>query len=586
MPWPLMSCGIADHRGFGDRRMQHQGRFDLGGAHAVAGDVDHVVHPPGDPVVAVRVAAGAVAGEVQPLVHREIGFDEALMITVHGAHDARPRPGDDQIAIGGAFQELALGIHQGWSDAEKRPGGGAGLQGGGAGQRGDQNAAGFRLPPGIHDRTARIADVVVVPLPGLGVDRLAHRAQQPQALARGGLDRTFALPHQRADRGRGGVEDVNLVLVHHLPEAAGVRVGRDAFEHQGDGAVGQWPVDDVGVAGDPAHVSGAPENVAVVIIEDVLVSDRRVQQITTGGVQHALGLAGGAGSVEDEQRILGIHGFRRAVGGSLSHQFVIPQVAAFDPGDVAAGALDHHGLLHARRTQHGLVDIGLHRHLAAAAQTLVGGDHHRAGGVDNAVLQRIRREATEYNGVNGADPGAGQHGDRGFGNHRHVNADPIPFLDAQSLQDVGELADVFVQLPVGDFLVFLGVVTFPDDGDLIAAGRQMAVQAVVADVELGALEPANVALGEIPVQHLVPGLEPSDELIGLLRPEALRVIDRALVHFFILRVVDPGMGGDVGGYGIDLDVGHDRVSPLVGDGVVRCAAGWRRWPALRSKPVR
>jgi hypothetical protein len=47
--------------------MQHQRRFDFGGAEAVTGNVDDVVHAAGDPVVAVLVAARAVAGEVQPL---------------------------------------------------------------------------------------------------------------------------------------------------------------------------------------------------------------------------------------------------------------------------------------------------------------------------------------------------------------------------------------------------------------------------------------------------------------------------------------------------------------------------------------
>jgi hypothetical protein len=102
----------ADHGRFGDRRMQHQRRFDLGGAHAVTGHVDHIVHPPGDPVIAVLIAAGAVAGEVQPLVHREVGFDKARVIAVHGAHDPRPGAGDHQITVGGAFQELAFSIDQ------------------------------------------------------------------------------------------------------------------------------------------------------------------------------------------------------------------------------------------------------------------------------------------------------------------------------------------------------------------------------------------------------------------------------------------------------------------------------------------
>ena len=56
--------GEADHGGLGNLLVQHQRALDFGRAHAVAGDIEHVVHAPGDPVVAVLVATGAVTGEV------------------------------------------------------------------------------------------------------------------------------------------------------------------------------------------------------------------------------------------------------------------------------------------------------------------------------------------------------------------------------------------------------------------------------------------------------------------------------------------------------------------------------------------
>ena len=52
----------ANGRGFGHLGMRHRGALDFGGAHAVSGDVEHIVDAPGDPVV-ILVAAGAVAGE-------------------------------------------------------------------------------------------------------------------------------------------------------------------------------------------------------------------------------------------------------------------------------------------------------------------------------------------------------------------------------------------------------------------------------------------------------------------------------------------------------------------------------------------
>ena len=176
-----------------------------------------------------------------------------------------------------------------------------------------------------------VADMVVIPQPRLGVDRLADRAEQAQRLAAGLADIVLALAHQRPDRGRRGVEDRDIVLVDDLPEARRVRVVRHALEHQGRRAVGERAVDDVAVPGDPADIGGAPVNLAVAVVEDVFVRHRRVDQIAAGRVQHALRLAGRSRGVEDEQRVLGRHLLGRAVGRGGGADLVIPEVAAVLP---------------------------------------------------------------------------------------------------------------------------------------------------------------------------------------------------------------------------------------------------------------
>ena len=55
--------------------------------------------------------------------------------------------------------------------------------------------AGLGLPPGVHDRAAPAADVLVVPDPRLGVDRLADGAQQAQT-ATGRASRDTASPQR------------------------------------------------------------------------------------------------------------------------------------------------------------------------------------------------------------------------------------------------------------------------------------------------------------------------------------------------------------------------------------------------------
>src|SRR4028118_1076647 len=169
MPWPLMSCGMPTTAASATlgratsalstpdrptrwpqtlitrstRRVGPQRALHLGRAHAVAGDVDHVVHPAGDPVVAVRVAPRAVAREVVALEGREVGLHEALVVAVDGPHLAGPAIGEDQVALGFALQELAVVVHQRREHAGERQGGGAGLLRHRARQRRDQDAAGL-----------------------------------------------------------------------------------------------------------------------------------------------------------------------------------------------------------------------------------------------------------------------------------------------------------------------------------------------------------------------------------------------------------------------------------------------------------
>ncbi len=222
-------------------------------------------------------------------------------------------------------------------------------------------------------------------------------------------------------------------------------------------------------------------------------------------MQHALGFAGGAGGVEDEQRILGVHGLRRAVGGDVGHGLGIGQVATFLPAHRGAGTLDQHHGVDVRTLGQGLVDIGLERDALATAHALVGGDHHPAVGVEDAITQCLGREAAEYHRMDRTDAGAGQHGVGRLGDHRQVQADPVALLYPARLEHIGQAADVFVQLTIGDGLAVGGIVTFPDDGCLVTAGGEVAIDAVVGDVELTTAEPAGTPLAHIAAMDFVPG---------------------------------------------------------------------------------
>src|SRR5579863_4667777 len=100
-----------DHRSLRDIGMRYQSTFDSGGSQSMAGHVDHIVDPAGDPVIAVGVAARAVAREIHAGKGLEVGVHEALMVAVDGAHLPRPAVQKHEIALAGALEDTALVVH-------------------------------------------------------------------------------------------------------------------------------------------------------------------------------------------------------------------------------------------------------------------------------------------------------------------------------------------------------------------------------------------------------------------------------------------------------------------------------------------
>jgi hypothetical protein len=123
--------------------------------------------------------------------------------------------------------------------------------------------------------------------------------------------------------------------------------------------------------------------------------------------------------------------------------------------------------------------------VAAAARRVVGGDDDLGVAAVDPLRQRVGREAREDDGMDRADPGAGEHGIGRLGDHRQVEDDAVALADAQFLEDVGHLADFAVQLAVGDVLGrVLRIVRLPDDRRLVAARGEVAVDAVGATLSV------------------------------------------------------------------------------------------------------
>ncbi len=205
-------------------------------------------------------------------------------------------------------------------------------------------------------------------------------------------------------------------------------------------------------------------------------------------------------------------------------------VAPFlDPqGEIAP--LHDYDVLYRGAAREGKVRIVLEGDEGAAPEAAVGGYEELCLGIDYPVLKGLRAESAENDGMDGADAGAGEHGDGQLGDHGHVDGDPVALLDPQALQDVCELVHVPVEVPVGEGPLVPGL-ALPDYGRLVpGVRRNMAVKAVVARVEPPPDEP--LGKGRVPLEDPVPLLEPV-ELSRLLGPEGLPVPFRRLIDRLI-----------------------------------------------------
>ena len=306
-------------------------------------NVDNVIDAPGDPVIAVLIAATPVAGEIIAFVITEICLFKAFMVAPDSTHLTGPAIGDaqntfDAVAV---YHFTCRGFQHDRLDPEERFHGGTGLGRVGTGKRGHQMAARFSLPPGIYDRAGTFPDYFVVPVPSFRVDWFPHCAKQLEAAQIAPIHKRPTFPHQCPDRSRRGVKLVNLVLFANLPKSAGIGIGWHAFEHQCCSTIGQRAIDDIAVSRNPAHVGGAPIYVTVMVIERHLMGQRRIDQIPARAMHNALRLPGGSRGIQDKQWILGVHRLGGTGGVGRLGQGRIVYVAGFIPSHVPAGAAHH-----------------------------------------------------------------------------------------------------------------------------------------------------------------------------------------------------------------------------------------------------
>ena len=140
----------------------------------------------------------------------------------------------------------------------------------------------------------------------------------------------------------------------------------------------------------------------------------------------------------------------------------------------------------------------------------------------NAIHEGVRRKSAKNNGVRSTDTRTGQHGDGKLGSHAHVDRDAVAFVYAQRFQHIGELLHLAMQLLKGERPNFAGF-TFPDDGGFVLArGLDVAVEAVVGEIQLAANKP--LCPGMVPFENFVPFLKPV-QFFGNSSPEFFGLLD-------------------------------------------------------------
>ena len=116
-----------------------------------------------------------------------------------------------------------------------------------------------------------------------------------------------------------------------------------------------------------------------------------------------------------------------------------------------------------------------------------------------------------------ADTRAREHRHDRFGNHRKINVDPVATFHAEILERIRETFDFGEKIGVSDRACVARFALPVDRHFVTATCFDVSVEAVVCHVQFAADEPP--AERRLPFAHRVPRRGPTDEFLGLPRPE-------------------------------------------------------------------
>lgn len=258
------------------------------------------------------------------------------------------------------------------------------------------------------------------------------------------------------------------------------------------------------------------------------------------GLDDGFGQAGGAGGVQDPQRVAEGDLFEDRFG--VVRGQVRPVHGAFGGGgaeqrDVDDGA---QGGQFVAELGDGVAAVVF---LAAVVVTVDGEQHDRFDLLE-AVQHAAGAEVGGAGGPYGADRGGGEECDDGLRDVGDVGADAVAGADAEAAEFGGQRADLGAQIRPGDGGGLMGLVDVQQCGR-IGAGRVLGgAQGVLGVVEGGAGEPAGAGHRAVGEDGLVRGGEADVEPLGGGLPEGGEVADGPVMQ---VGVAPRGVAGGGGG---------------------------------------
>jgi len=137
------------------------------------------------------------------------------------------------------------------------------------------------------------------------------------------------------------VEDSDSIFFDHIPQTTGIGRTGSPFVHQASSTIGQWTIDNITVSRNPADISSTPVDISLLEVKGPLGSHVGVEVIATSSVNDPFRFTGGTTSVENEEHIFTIHGFRWTISRCSRLQVMPPVVSSWFHVNPLLGAFYH-----------------------------------------------------------------------------------------------------------------------------------------------------------------------------------------------------------------------------------------------------